>query len=264
LVVFETLSYVDAHLHLADSRYTGQIGRMINDANENHVSRLLSNALDYETSLQTLEIAKRYNSIVLAAIGVHPWTANNRPDCQLEKFEELIKANENYVKAIGEIGLDGKYPQDRLTRGRQRDVFEFFLQVAERRSLPVIVHSRLAVDEVLQTLSTFNLPRVLLHWYNGPVQKLDLVRDRGYMISASPIVLYARRIIEIARAADLKLILTETDGPATYHGPFEGMQTRPSFVIEVVKKLAEIKSESVETVRETIVDNFRRLLGDVK
>jgi TatD DNase family protein len=264
LVVFETLSYVDAHLHLADSRYTGQIGRMINDANENHVSRLLSNALDYETSLQTLEIAKRYDSIVLAAIGVHPWTANGRVDCQLEKFEELIKANEKHVKAIGEIGLDGKYTQDAVTRKRQREVFEFFLQVAERRSLPVIVHSRLAVDEALQTLSTFNLPRVLIHWYDGPVQKLDLVRDRGYMISTSPIVLYTRRIIEIARAADLKMILTETDGPTTYHGPFEGTQTRPSFVIEVVKKLAEIKSESVETVRETIVDNFRRLLGDVK
>ena len=135
------------------------------------------------------------------------------------------------MKGIGEIGLDGKYTQDEETRIRQREIFRFFLGMAEKKRLPVVVHSRMALDEVLDELSRFSPPRVLLHWYDGPVEKLELVRDRGYMISIGPTLFYSKRIEEIARNADLTVILSETDGPVNYHGPFEGKMTLPSFVV---------------------------------
>lgn len=255
------LTYVDAHLHLADAGYSGRIQEIISDASENNVSQLLSNATDYQTSVQTLEIAAKYHPIVLAAIGVHPWTANTEADCQLDEFEELIKANETLVEAIGEIGLDGKYPQNEQTRRRQRKIFEFFLQMAERHRLPVIVHSRLALEEVLEILPKYNLQKVLLHWYDGPTEKLRLIRDLGYLISVGPTVLYSRRMSEIAREADLTMILTETDGPVTYSGPFKGRITKPSFVIDVARRLVEIKSLSSEAIQEALTANFRKLLS---
>jgi len=73
-------------------------------------------------------------------------------------------------------------------------------------------------------------------------------------------LLYSKRLAEIARAADLGIILTETDGPVSYHGPFEGKITQPSFVIDVVKKITEMKSLNMETVRETIRSNFQKLI----
>lgn len=255
------MSYVDAHLHLADPGYAGRIPAIIENATKNNVSHLLSNAMDYQTSVETLEIARKYEPIVLGAIGVHPWTANNNADCQLDKFEELIEKNEGSVKALGEIGLDGKYSQSAETRKRQREVFEFFLRIAERRELPVIVHSRLAVNEVLETLSKFRLRKVLLHWYDGPIEKLPLIGERDYLISIGPAVQYSRRMSEIARSADLGMILTETDGPVTYRGAFHGQATMPSFVIDVVRKLAEVKSLSLETTREVIMANFEKLVS---
>lgn len=255
------LTYVDAHLHLADARYSGRIREIISDASESNVSHLLSNATDYQTSVQTLEIAAKYHPMVLAAVGVHPWTANTGADCQLDKFEELIKTNETLVEAIGEIGLDGKYPQNEQARRRQQNVFEFFLQMAERHGLPVIVHSRLALEEVLVTLPKYNLQKVLLHWYDGPTEKLRLIRDLGYLISVGPTLLYSHRMSEIAREADLSMILTETDGPVTYSGPFKGRITKPSFVIDVARKLAEIKSLSSEAIQEALTTNFKELLG---
>ena len=128
------------------------------------------------------------------------------------------------------------------------------------RQLPAVIHSRLALDDVLEELPQFNLPRILLHWYDGPIEKLKLIQDRGYLISIGPSLLYSKRIGEIARAADLSIILTGTDGPVSYDGSFEGKITHPSFVIEVVKKIAETKSMNVETVRETIRNNFQRLV----
>ncbi len=251
-----SLSYVDAHLHLADHEYAGRIEEIIRDATTNNVAHLLSNAVDYNTSLQTITLAKNYPGKVLAAVGVHPSTATKAVDCQIDKFEQLIENNGKHVKAVGEIGLDGKYTQDEALKARQKEVFRFFLGLAERKKLPVVVHSRLAVDEVLETLSDFLLQRVLLHWYDGPIEKLKVIQDHGWLISFGPALLYSRRLSEIAREADLGIILSETDGPVSYYGPFKGRHTQPSFVADVVRKLAEIKSVSADVARETIYRNF--------
>jgi len=257
------LSYVDAHLHLADPAYTGRIEQVIEDATTNNVSYLLSNAVDYSTSVQTITLAKNYRGKVLAAIGVHPSTVTKTADYQLDKFEELIDKNEDYAQAVGEIGLDGKYTQDEALKNRQKEVFRFFLRLAEQKKLPVVVHSRLAVDEVLESLSGFRLRKVLLHWYDGPVEKLSLIHQRSYLISLGPALLYSRRLSEIARKADLGIVLSETDGPVTYHGPFKGRLTQPSFVVDVVRKLAEIKSVNVDEVRETIYGNFHEFIRNL-
>jgi TatD DNase family protein len=245
---------------LADPGYAGKIEAIIEDAARSKVTRLLSNGVDYGSSVQTISVAKQYGGTVFAAVGVHPWAVVNKPELDLNRFERLLNENKDHVKAIGEIGLDGKYTQDEEKRNRQRQTFQFFLRMAEERRLPVVVHSRLAADEVLNELTQFDLPRVLLHWYDGPVETLESIKDRGYLISIGPSLLYSKRITEIAQKADPSMILSETDGPVTYRGPFEGKMTQPSFVIDVIRKLAEIKSEEVETIRDVVWSNFQKLL----
>ena len=221
---------------------------------------LLSNAVDYNTSVRTISIAKEHERTVLAAVGIHPSTVIGEAGYELAPFEGLIEENREYVKAIGEIGLDGKYTQDEEKKRQQREVFRFFLGLAEKKQLPVVVHSRLAVDEVLDELSRFKLPKVLLHWYDGPIEKLESIRERGYLISIGPTLLYSKRMAEVARTADLSIILSETDGPVSYHGPFEGKVTQPNFVIDVVRKLSEIRFESAQDVRDAVWNNFQRLI----
>lgn len=257
------MSYVDAHIHLADERYSGKVEQVIQDATERDVSKMLSNAVDYETSLQTIQLAKQYPGRVLAAIGVHPSTVIFKPtnNLHLEEFEGMIQENSGYVRAIGEIGLDGKYIQNDEGRARQLQVFRYFLQLAEKFNLPVVVHSRQAVEETLNTLTEFHLRKVLMHWYDGPMENLRAMSDRGYLISIGPALLYSRKITEIARTAELNMILTETDGPVSYRGLFQDQLTQPSFVIQVVRKLAEIKSIGLESIRDAALLNFQRFIS---
>lgn len=79
--------------------------------------------------------------------------------------------------AIGEIGLDGQYPQDVTRKERQREVFQFFLTLAEQYQLSVMIRTRLAIDGVLSLFPSFTLPRVILHRYSGPVEHLRLIKD---------------------------------------------------------------------------------------
>jgi len=254
------LNYVDAHLHLSDAGYSGLIEEVLDDAAKNGVDYLLSNGMDYDSSVRTLALANQYKNRVLAAVGLHPWTATNSDGkLSLDIFEKLVEENRQNITAIGEIGLDGQYSQDEAKKLRQREVFQFFLRLAEHCKLPVIVHSRLAIEDVLSILPSFTLPKVVLHWYSGPAEYLQQITDQGYLITIGPNILYTKRTAEIARHADLTIILTETDGPVSYFGPFKGRPTRPAFVIDVVKKIAEIKNQNIDQIRNRVWNNFQLL-----
>jgi TatD DNase family protein len=175
---------------------------------------------------------------------------------RLEELRLAIEENKEWITAIGEIGLDGKYTQDKYIRSKQDEVFRYFLTLAKEEDLPVVVHSRLAVPETLETLAEFKISRALLHWYDGPVENLRRIQDQGYLISIGPAIMYSRRISEITRAADLEIILSETDGPVTYRNLFGGRPAQPSCVIDVVKRIAEVKGLNLETVRSVIFSNF--------
>lgn len=257
-----TLSYVDAHLHLADPGYAGKVTKVVEDAGQHNVTKMLSNAVDYESSLATIRLAKQFPGRVLAAVGVHPFTVTKSSALDLDKFRGTIDDNAGWIRAIGEIGLDGKYTQDERIKATQKEIFRFFLELAEERKLPVVVHSRGAVPEILASLADFRIPGVLLHWYDGPIENLPLLKEREYLISIGPAILYSRRIAEIARTADPGLILSETDGPVKYRGLFGDQLTKPSFIVDVVKKLAEVKGISSDPMKSTISSNFQRFLHD--
>jgi TatD DNase family protein len=101
-----------------------------------------------------------------------------------------------------------------------------------------------------------------LHWFDGNLDQLKVSGDHGYLISFGPALLYSHKLQKLAHAADITTILTETDGPVRFRGaPFGEKLTMPSFVIHVVRKIAEIKSTSTETVEDAVRENFEQLLG---
>jgi len=254
------LTYVDAHLHLADPGYAGKVEAVVEEAGQHDVTQMLSNATDYESSLETIRLAKKFPDRVLAAVGVHPSTATRSSALNLNKFAEMIDDNARWIKAIGEIGLDGTYTQDERAKTKQQQVFRFFLELAEERKLPVTIHSRGAVLETLALLADFRIPCVLFHWYDGPTANLPLLRQHAYLISIGPAMSYSRKVTEIARLADPGLILSETDGPVKYRGLFGGQPAAPACVVEVVRRLAEEKGMSLDAMKSMISSNFQRFL----
>jgi len=257
----EAANYIDAHIHLADPGYAGTVDEVVEDATRHNVVQILSNATDYQSSLDTINLAKKFPQRVLAAVGVHPSTVVGSENLHLEEFPKMIDANREWIAAIGEIGLDGKYTQDEQIKAKEKDVFRFFLSLAEERNLRVVVHSRQAISETLDSLRDYRLPGVLLHWYDGPTENLAHFKDRGYMISIGPALMYSRRIAEIARTIEASLILTETDGPVNYRGIFGNEPTKPWFVVEVVRKLMEVRGATEDNMRSTVFSNFQRFLS---
>jgi TatD DNase family protein len=248
--------FVDAHIHLSDEEYAGCIDEILQEARMANVVALVSNSVDLETSIKSLELARKYAGLVYAAVGIQPVSVEHLADVELERTLNLIskrKMNKAMV-AIGEIGLDANHMS---TWNDQLRVFDEMLHCAERVRLPVIVHSRGAAEQVIDRLPSYNLVRVLLHFFTGQAEALSKAVENGYYVSEGPAAVYSEGIREVVRKVPITNLLTETDGPVRfYKPPFKGKRTTPAFIPEVVRAIAKIKETSEQTVAEKIAGNF--------
>jgi TatD DNase family protein len=108
----------------------------------------------------------------------------------------------------------------------------------------------------MRILPSFNVEKVLFHWFSGPVELLSKIVENGYHVSEGPPSVYSNRTREIIKLIPLSILLTETDGPVRFGGPFYGKMTTPSFVPQVVKAVAQIKRMKETDVAGQILQNF--------
>jgi TatD DNase family protein len=252
---------IDAHIHLSDPQYSGHTDMLLYDAKNSGVVGLVTNAMDYATSIEALRLRAQNPQLVYVALGIHPWNVNVLREGELDQTLKLIaeQKEKNNISAIGEIGLDCKYES---IWNQQILVFDKMLRQAEKLDLPVIIHSRGTTQFIVDMLPSYNLKHVLLHWFSHPMPALYQAIEHGYFITEGPPTVYSPGIREVITNTPLTNIMTETDGPVLFRKPpFNGQITRPSFVREVVHAIAEIKSVPPETAAEQIVKNFENFFN---
>jgi len=253
------MKYVDAHIHLSDEEYSECRDEIITEARNSNVVALVSNSMDLETSIESLKLAERFPGMVYAALGIHPWCVKALTEDELQQTVKLICGQNKSLIAIGEIGLDHKYAK---IWDKQLKIFDEMLHLAEKLDLPVIIHSRGTTAKIVDMLPSYNLKKVLLHWFSNPIRVLSKVVDKGYYITEGPPTAFSDGIREVVRKTPLTNLLTETDGPVRFFkNPFNGKRTTPAFIPIVVKAIAEIKNIDVAEVSEQIIENFKEFFG---
>jgi len=250
------MKYIDAHVHLSDQQYKGYTDLLVEDAKTSEVVALVSNAMDYDSSIEALKLRQKNPELIYVALGIHPWNVNVLKEGEIEQTVKLIE--EQYQKhnlvAIGEIGLDCKYES---VWTQQLLVFDKMLRQAEKLGLPVIIHSRGTTELIVDMLPSYNLKRVLLHWFSHPMPALAKAIEKGYYITEGPPTVYSAGIREVVANTPLTNLMTETDGPVLFRkAPFNGQMTKPSFIREVVNAIADVKAVTAEAVSEQVIRNF--------
>jgi len=201
---------------------------------------------DVSSSRRTLEIAG-----AVRCLGIHPWRVESAQPGDLETLLKLVERSE--VPCVGEVGLDRRFVQHTIER--QREYFKAFLRLARELDLVVNVHAPDAWHEALDGLRRADIDRALIHWYTGPVELLETIRDLGYYISINPAVAIQRRHQEVAREADRRIVVLESDGPYEYRG----LRLAPPAIRMAVEKLAELWGVPQNCVSEIVGTNAKRL-----
>lgn len=218
---------------------------MITEAREAGVELLINVGTDVRDSRRAIAVAEAHDS-VWATAGVHPHEASGG----LHGLEDLIGRRE--VVAVGEAGLD--YHYDHSPRRVQRSVFAAQIDMANRRDLPLVVHSRSAWDDTFAVLDSEGIPaRTVMHCFTGGPDEAAECLQRGAVLSFSGIVTFpgAPEVRDAARACPIDRLLVETDSPYLAPVPHRGHKNRPALVGVVGAAVAEAKGLDVSEVESS-------------
>jgi len=205
---------------------------------------------------RVLEIANKHTE-VYASLGIHPEevTMNEKIEQQLDSIIDLIKQNKQYICAIGEIGLDHHFVKDKELYPLQETIFNKMLLLAQDLELPVNLHTKGAEKIVFDTLPSYKIPDINIHWYSGPENFLKLGMDRGYYFSITPAISYSPVVKKVVLNVDKEHLLLESDGPVKYSGKI-GVPAIVKNVLNSISTLKEINSDELE---KQIEENTRKI-----
>ena len=247
--------YFDSHIHLSDPVYLSDMKFILKEMEYLKIKACCV-SMNYENSLQTLELAKK-NDLVLPFIGIHPECAHD----ELENMMNLIEENHCNISGIGEIGLDPTYTNDNNDIKRQNHVFESLLSSAEKFNKPVSIHSRKSLDDVFQIMTSYNTKHALLHWFDGNKKQLQKAMDMGFFVSYGPVMIYANDKQTLLSKTDESKILVETDGPVRFSRCFEMKSGQISFIPSVIFCASKILGKSFDEMTSLLETNSNSFLG---
>jgi TatD DNase family protein len=256
--------FVDTHCHLDDHAYRQDIDEVVTKAYEIGVNKIIVPGLNLRSSQLAVSLAEKYPS-VYAAVGVHPSDVGEFSIDQLKEFRVL--STHPKVVAIGEIGLDYYHRQD--NKDLQFEILDVMLQLASFARLPVILHSRSSLTELLPIIeswmsnsNTLVYPGIF-HAFEGNTQQAEVITNLGFLIGAGGPVTYnnAQLKHELFSKIDLSHIVLETDGPYLAPQLFRGKRNEPARIPLIAAKIAELQGCKVTKVAEMTTINANKLFN---
>ncbi|MFT7557392.1 MAG: TatD DNase family protein [Planctomycetota bacterium] len=255
--------YYDIHSHLNDDKFNNDVDAVIVRMDERSV---ITNCVGYDrVSSERAMVLATNNAEVSAIVGFHP-------DYASEYDQELMESwlGGDQVVAVGECGFDW-YRVDRAEAYEaQVRVFRAQIELALAYDLPLMIHTRSTPDtmdayqDVLEVLDEYRIIhgdklRGDFHFFAGNKEVLQGILDIGFDVSYTGVITWAPEYAELIATTPLDRIHVETDAPYVAPVPYRGKRAEPVHVLEMIKKIAEVKGEDIEFVRDRIYQNGQKL-----
>jgi TatD DNase family protein len=247
---------IDSHTHL--DRGPAPEAELVAAAREVGVRRILTIGIDERSRQAALAAAETYDE-VYAAIGHHPNNATGYDDAITAQLRE--QARHPRCLAIGETGLDDY--RNYAPRPDQERAFAAHIDVARELEKPLVIHTRAAEDDTIETLATQAQGlEVILHCFSMP-DRLDECLEHGWWISFAGNVTYpkAADLAEAAERVPLDRLLVETDAPYLTPQAERKHRNQPAFVVHTARFVAERRGIAYEELEAAVEGNAARLLG---
>jgi TatD DNase family protein len=243
---------VDVHAHLTYEDFKDNLDEVIERAKKVGVKHIISNGTNLEDNKKILELSKKYE-IIKPALGLYPLEAEKLSEKQLNEVYDFF--NKNKFIAFGEIGLDKKDPNSNFNK--QKKVFEKILSLAEKLNKPIIVHSRKAELDCIEIIESYKLKKVIMHCFSGNFKLVKRIENNDWFFSIPTNITKLLHFQNIVNEVSLNQLFTETDSP--FLSPYKERINEPSFIVETIKKMSEIKKMDETEVKNIIYMNFQKV-----
>lgn len=255
----------DTHAHFWDSRFAAEYGAaetevLIDDLLSGEVPYIVNVATDPASAQLAIAQAVRHPGM-LTALGIHPNDGQNiaDPDEALSEIEALLCDPASRAVALGEIGLD--YHYEDTNREKQQAIFRAQMRLAERLSLPVVIHDRDAHGDCVAIVREFPNVRGIFHSFSGSAEMARELCSLGYYISFSGTVSFknAERVRGAAAAVPKDRLLIETDCPYLAPHPYRGKLNHSGYLAYTNAALAAAVGLSAEECAALTTENAKRI-----
>lgn len=251
--------FVDTHAHLMFKDFNGEVDAVIMRAKSVGVERIVNVGCSLLTSNQAIEMAAKYDCLY-ATLGLHPYDSPDATEELMKNWEKLILENKK-IAAIGECGLD--YFKARIPKDIQKNAFRLHLKLAQKTGLSVIIHAREADEDCFEILNEFAGIKAVFHCFGSNLEFAKRVWEKGYLTSFTGIITYpkAENLHAVVKEVPLDKFMIETDCPFLIPQKYRGQRNEPAFVVEVAKRIAEIKRTSLVEIERLSTENAMKFFG---
>ena len=273
------MKYFDAHTHVQFEAFKDDVGEVIKRTAEAEVGMNVVGT-QYDTSAAAVVLAEQHEG-VWATVGLHPIHTNKSFHDTKELGPSFAKATEgkegfmskgetfdkakyaelarsNKVIAIGECGLD-YYRLDEATKQMQVENFIAQIELANELQKPLMLHIRNAYQDAIEVLKAHAKVKGNVHFFAGDWEIARQFLDLGFTLSFTGVITFTHDYDEVIKNTPLDMLLSETDAPYVTPVPHRGKRNEPSFVIEVIKNMAQIKGISENEVQAQLLQNARHV-----
>lgn len=251
---------IDTHTHLYSPKFSEDRAAVMRRARAAGVELALLPAVDSTTHEAMLALERDYPDRCLAMIGLHP--SSVKENYKEELAEVKRRLDEREWVAVGEIGMDLYW--DKTFRRQQEDAFLRQCGWAAARDLPISIHARDSIDELLELIEGqgSEAPRGVFHCFTGTAEQARRVVDVGFYLGIGGIATFKNGGLEPAiRAVPKERIVLETDAPYLAPTPHRGKRNETSYLGIIAQKVAELWGATPAEVAEKTTANASELFN---
>ncbi len=252
---------IDSHFHLLELKKRGiDVEQLLKKLQEHDFAGGMDIGIEADDIDKRLSLTAPYPNIRIAA-AIGPWGAQGEESIEhmVDRLEQRLKGKP--VDSIGEIGLD--YHWNYGTPERQRELFSRQMALAERLSIPIVIHSRNADSDMIEQISEAPLTHSgILHCFSSTWDLARVALDQGLYISFAGPITYRKNtaLRDVLAKIPLDRLLLETDSPYLSPEPFRGKVNTPFTMPEMYRMAAQVTGTTVEDLARIIAANFDHLL----
>ncbi len=255
--------YIDIHAHINFADFSEDRDEVVSRAQKNGVS-IINVGTRHTTSIEVTRLTEKYENMY-ATIGVHP-IYSDKEEFNENAFSELLENKK--VVAIGECGLDYYHLSGDVEamKEKQKEIFRKQIELAIKFDRPMMIHCRDAYGDILEILNEYKKTagetlRGNIHFFAGTKNEAEKFLNLGFDLSFTGVITFAPQYKELVEFVPIDKIHAETDCPYVAPAPNRGKRNEPVFVIDVVKKIAEIKGISAEALSKQLILNAQKLFN---
>ncbi len=250
---------IDTHTHLYATEFLSDIDEVIRRAEDEGVSKFYFPAIDSVENDAMFKLEAKFPEKCKAMMALHPCSVKENYGDELGKIKQLLQQRK--FAGIGETGLD--FYRDNSFKEQQYQSFHQHVEWALQYKLPIILHTRNAIEECIEVIKTYKDLTGIFHCFGGSLQQAENIISKGFYLGIGGVVTYKNSgLAEVVKEIDLANIVLETDAPYLAPVPFRGKRNESSYLKYIVKKIAEIKNVTIEEVAERTTINAEKIFQE--